>query len=212
VAARVDRRADRFQRGVHHIPQPQSCPTQFHLVPADAGHVEQVVDEPHHMTELAVHHFPRPAGRSRVIRGQPHDLEAVPQRGEWVPQLVGEQGQKLVFPPVGVPELLDHPLPFRVGPPAGGDVGKQDGDPTTVGRPDPEGVYVKPTVQGLVFVGEPDRLAGLGQPSVIGQPMPLDVRNEFPHAPADIRSLTGSRSPNGLESPGRAIAGRGRGP
>ena len=55
---------------------------QLDLAAADAAHVEQVVDEPHHLPELAVHHVPRaleqPASSLRELAGAAGRCAAAP--------------------------------------------------------------------------------------------------------------------------------------
>ena len=51
---------------------------------------------------------------------EPHHLEAVAQRGQRVPQLVGQQGEELVLAPVLLPHRVFHPPPVRDVGPGGG--------------------------------------------------------------------------------------------
>ena len=69
---------------------------ELHLVPADAGDVEQVVDQPDHVRELPVHHGTG-LGDGVLVPRQPHHLEAVAQGRQRVPQLVGEQRRNSSF-------------------------------------------------------------------------------------------------------------------
>ena len=94
---------------------------ELHLVPADPGDVEQVVDEPDHVPELPLHHVAGLGDGVGVARRQPHHLQAVADRGERVAQLVGEQREELVLPPVGLLQRLLGPLPV-------GDVVRQPED------------------------------------------------------------------------------------
>ena len=50
--------------------------------------------------------------RHRPVR-QPQHLQAVADRGQRVPEFVGQQGDEVVLLPVGLPQLLLHPLAAR---------------------------------------------------------------------------------------------------
>ena len=88
------------------VGQEHARAAQLHLVPADAGDVEQVVDQPDHVPELPLHHGAGLGDGVGVAAGEPHDLQAVAERGERVAQLVGQQREELVLAPVGLPERL----------------------------------------------------------------------------------------------------------
>ena len=71
---------------------------QLQHAPADPRDVEQVVDQPHHVVELAVHRrraCARPSARGRIRRSSRSQPRA--QRRERVAQLVGEHRQELVL-------------------------------------------------------------------------------------------------------------------
>ena len=63
-----------------------------------------------------------------VAGRQPHHLQAVAERGERVAQLVGQQGEELVLPAVGLLQRLLGPLPV-------GDVVRQPEDADRPGPP-----------------------------------------------------------------------------
>ena len=96
-----------------HVRQQHAGPAQLHLVAVDAGDVEQVVDQPHHVPELPLHHGPGLGDGVGVAGREPHHLQAVAERGQRVAQLVGQQGEELVLPPVLLPQGVLHPPPFR---------------------------------------------------------------------------------------------------
>ena len=106
VPGRVDRRAGRLDRAAHHVGQQDPGPPQLHLVAADPGHVEQVVDQPHHVARAAGPSSPGPAPAPPRSSRQADDLQAVADRGQRVPQLVGQQGEELVLLPVGLPQRV----------------------------------------------------------------------------------------------------------
>ena len=100
----------RLDGGLDHGPQRHPLLPERELIIRDAGHVQQVVDEPHHVRKLAVHHIASVDGNGRVLRHVEH-METAPERSERVPELVGEGGQELVLPPVGLLQGFLGPLP-----------------------------------------------------------------------------------------------------
>ena len=64
VAACLDERAAGLHGALHHRRQFDPLLAEFELAPGDAGHVEQVVDQPHHLLHLPLHHARGPARSS----------------------------------------------------------------------------------------------------------------------------------------------------
>ena len=56
----------------------------------DAGHVEQVIDQPDHVLHLPLHHLPRPLDDGGVRPRQLQDVQGVADRGQRVAQFVGQ--------------------------------------------------------------------------------------------------------------------------
>ena len=98
-AADLDRAANRGRELDSLLPQ-------LDLVLRDACHVEQVVHESDHLPDLALHHLDGLAERRRVGLCPAQDLQAVADRRERVPELMGEQRQEVCLPPVGFLQLL----------------------------------------------------------------------------------------------------------
>lgn len=65
--------------------------------PTDAAHVQQVVHEPHDLTDVPLHDHGRRADGLAIPVGQPQDLQRVADRGEGVAELVGQHRQELVL-------------------------------------------------------------------------------------------------------------------
>ena len=88
-------------------------PPQLHLVPADPGDVEQVVDQPHHVRRAAAPSSPGPGRRRPAsppasrITCRPLRIGASGLRSSWA-----SSGEELVLPPVGLPQLADQPQPL----------------------------------------------------------------------------------------------------
>ena len=90
--------------------------------------------------DLPVHHVPDPVHHARSPPAQAEDLQRVADRGQRVAQLVGEHGQELVLPPVG---LLGPPARGR----SRGRTGRRYRGRPRPGRPgpsDPDGHVVQP--------------------------------------------------------------------
>ena len=103
--------------GAGHAPRPASTGSlaQLDLAAADAGHVEQVVDQPHHLPQLPLHHVARLRQHRRVRRRRASrsDLERVADGRERVAQLVRERRQELVLAAVGLEQRLLRALELR---------------------------------------------------------------------------------------------------
>ena len=68
--------------------------------------VEQVVDQPHHVRDLALQRLRRLAHRRGVTADEAQDLDDVRDRRQRVAQLVGQDGEELVLAPVGLAQRL----------------------------------------------------------------------------------------------------------
>jgi len=91
-SCRFDRRVD--ERIDRHL-----FPVQLELAAVDATHVEQVVDQPGHHPELAIHHgidIRRPSGYAQL-----QDGDAVANGCERITQLVRQRRQKQAFDGIG---------------------------------------------------------------------------------------------------------------
>ena len=87
--------------------QLQPLPAQTDLAPGDAGHVEQVFDQPGHVLDLPAHHAPRGLDRGGAGVVGLQQVRGVAQGGQRVAQLVGQQGQELVLAAIGRGQLPD---------------------------------------------------------------------------------------------------------
>ena len=81
---------------------------QRHLAAGEAGHIEQVVDEPHHVSDLSLEHLALALEDLRIA--QLHQLERGHGRRQRVAQLVPEHGEELVLGLVGVLGLATRRL------------------------------------------------------------------------------------------------------
>ena len=70
--------------------QRNALPAQDDLAAANPGHLEQVINETHHLPQLALHHGQGSMGNITIIR-EPQDLQAVAHRCQRVAQLVRQR-------------------------------------------------------------------------------------------------------------------------
>ena len=92
VARDLDRLGDRRRRARPALCAARSCPR---VILRD---VEQIVDQPHQVTDLALDDLLLAVGRD--VAPQLHELERGDDRRQWVAQLVAQHGQELVLGPV----------------------------------------------------------------------------------------------------------------
>ena len=105
----------------------------------DAGDVHEVVDQPGQVGHLPLGHRPLGLALVGVADRVLQQVQGVPDRGQGVPQLVGQGREELVLPPIALPQGLVEP-------------GVLDGDRRPVGE-----VLGQPEVARLV---PPARLRG----------------------------------------------------
>ncbi len=96
---------------------------EFHLAAADAGNVHQVVHEARHLADLALHHVAGGPGLD-AIGSELKDLEACPDGGERVSQLVGEGGEEFVLPLVLIAQRIVEPGVFQTHRGGGSELGE----------------------------------------------------------------------------------------
>jgi hypothetical protein len=141
---------------------------ELELLPGDAGDVEQVVDQPRHVRDLAIDHVAGPR-HGRLRRPEPaQDVDGVADRGEGVAQLVGEDGQKFVLAPVGLAERL-------LGLALGGDVGVGPEPPLHLAGivADGHGARQEPAV-GAVLAAQGERVL----PGLAGLDVAAELRDD----------------------------------
>ena len=121
VRARLDQRPGGFDRGDQAVREVQALLAQLQLAARDARDLQQVVEQPRHVLDLAVDDVLRPLqlrlGRVRRLA----DPRRVTDRRERVAQLVGEGREELVLAPVRRAQRV-------LGTFARGDVGALDED------------------------------------------------------------------------------------
>ena len=85
---------------------------QLQLVAGDAGDVQQVVDQPGQVLDLPLDHVAAPAELRLVRPLEAQHLHGVADRGQRVPQFVGQRRQELVLAAVGLLQLVQQPQPL----------------------------------------------------------------------------------------------------
>src|SRR4051812_39034002 len=99
-------RAAGLEREVDHRAEAHQLAADRELAARDARDVEEIVDEPRHLVDLAVDHRARPfeLRREAALLGEQRDRVA--DRRERVAQLVRQHGEELVLAPVGFAQRL----------------------------------------------------------------------------------------------------------
>ena len=117
LATGLQRGAAGFQRRLSGRLQRDDFRPQGHLAGRDARHVEQVVNQPHHLRQLPGHHRTHAGccgpgtGPGTGLTFLFQDLQPAAQRGQRVAQFVGQRGQEFVLAAFGVAQsLLGAPL------------------------------------------------------------------------------------------------------
>ena len=110
MARALDQHGARFDRGVENRRHVDALPPQLDRSARDPRHVQQVLHQASHVLRLAVDDTGRPLQLLRTGRPGAQDLYGVADGSERVPQLVREQGEKLVLALVGLAELTLRPL------------------------------------------------------------------------------------------------------
>ena len=92
------------------------------LAQADAAQIQEVIDQMHHLRHLSLHHRADAIAGVLIAACQAHDLQAIANRGQRVPQLVGQRGEKLVFALVLLAQPDDQAITLLLAALALGDV------------------------------------------------------------------------------------------
>ena len=100
VPALDDQRVGHVDGAIDRVADLEAAPFELDLAARQARHVEQIVDQPHHVRDLPLEDLPfsreglRVAGLHQFQRGQ--------RRRQRIPQLVAEDGQELILRPAGL--------------------------------------------------------------------------------------------------------------
>ena len=81
-------------------------PLERELPPGDARDVEEIIDQPSHVRDLAIDDVPRPIEPRLRLPEPPEDLHGAADRGQRIAELVGEDGDELVLAAIGLPQRL----------------------------------------------------------------------------------------------------------
>ena len=103
---RLDEAAAGLDRAPQHDRDLDSLLAELDFATSDAGHLEEVVDEPHHVVDLALHELAHPLRVRMVACCEPQDVQRIADRSERIAQLVREDRQELVLAAVGLLERL----------------------------------------------------------------------------------------------------------
>ncbi len=106
VLLRVDQRAAGLDRLTNHLVERSDFLVEVDPIVADAAHVEQVVDEAHHLPELQIHHVARALEQTGVVLRELEQLQAVAQRRQRIAQLMSQRREELVLAPIHRAQLV----------------------------------------------------------------------------------------------------------
>ena len=107
----LNERRDRLQGAADDGFEFQSLFAESHLALTDAVDVKQIVNEPHHLVQLAAHHAARLLQHGAVSVAAAQEFQGIAQRGEWVAQFMRQCRQELVLVTVSFPERLGQRTP-----------------------------------------------------------------------------------------------------
>ena len=102
----LDERPARLHGVLHDRGQVDPLLAELELAPGDPRDIEQVVDQSHHLADLAFHHRAGRLDDLGLAVGQADDLERVADRRQRVPQFVRQGREELVLAAIGVAKLL----------------------------------------------------------------------------------------------------------
>lgn len=104
----IEQWAAQLQRVVQHLAQVDGAHVRLDLAARDARDLHEVVDQPHHVVDLAPHHV---VVAHRLVGSRPLALEQRQrglQRRQRIAQLVRQRGQKFGLALVGQPQALQR--------------------------------------------------------------------------------------------------------
>ncbi len=81
---------------------------QFQAALRDARNVQQVVDEPHELLQLALEQLTRARGRGGVGLREPQNFDGIADGRERIAQLVSQGGEELVLAAMGVAQRFEE--------------------------------------------------------------------------------------------------------
>ena len=95
-----DQRVGHVDRAVDRVAELEAPPFELDLAARQARYVEQIVDQPDHVRDLALEDLPFPREGLRVARL--HQFQCGQRRGQRIPQLVAEHREELILRAAGL--------------------------------------------------------------------------------------------------------------
>jgi hypothetical protein len=109
----VDERAAGFGRAVDDRRERNDACLQLQSVLRDSADVQQIVEQPGHVPDLALDDVPRPGHSCARQILDMKNLDGIPDRGQRIAQLVREGGEELVLAVPCLAQLALVPLALR---------------------------------------------------------------------------------------------------
>ncbi len=112
MARGVDSGASRLESALERLAESSHLLAQLETIARDTTDVQQIIDQPHHLSGLPLHDAARAAQHRIDDVAVLEEPQAVTQRREWVAQLVSQHGEELVLALIRRTQLLLCSLAF----------------------------------------------------------------------------------------------------
>ena len=101
----LDHRSGRLDRFFDRFADLDSFKPQLNLASHQTRDIKQIIDEAGHVARLPVNRIER-LGWARSQFDHPEDLDCIPNRCQWIAQLVSQHGQEFVLASISLPRLV----------------------------------------------------------------------------------------------------------
>ncbi|OEZ67326.1 hypothetical protein JAB2_23880 [Janthinobacterium sp. HH100] len=182
---RFDQRHARFHGAGDDGFQVCAFELELDLAPRDARHVQQVVDQVHHLIDLPLHHVAHARHGGGLVGGQAHDLQAVADRCQRIAQFVRQGGQEFRLAPVHLGQIVGQLAQLLFRALALADVAEQHRQQGAAGAAEARRKNFEPAFHGHGFVFVAHGLARLDDLVVQVEPVLVMVGHEAADGLAD---------------------------
>ncbi len=116
VRGQLDRRSTCLHREGYRRRQRHASYLEVDQATAESRHVEQVVDQAHHLRHLTFHQFASSTDDGSIVRCEALDLQRVADRCQGVAKFVRQRRHEFIFQPAGVRQfIIEAPIAFLAG-------------------------------------------------------------------------------------------------